>query len=141
MQSLSDAVAGSAEAEAATDFGAAGRVDAISVIREFVARFKSIEPDRTWRATEEPLDSSLIREFGTTVPRLPSEKKMVAVELEVAISSPATSGRDDAAVAGTALPSNIRGPKLVILPTGSAAIRAKGVIRISRHKYLMAISS
>ena len=41
----------------------------------------------------------------------------------MAISSPATTGKDETAVAGTALPFNISGPELVILPTGSAAIR------------------
>jgi hypothetical protein len=123
---------------ATADFGAAGRIGAISVICELFARFKSTEPDTTRSATEEPLGSSLTREFGAIVARLPSAKKMVAAESTVAISSPATSGKDDAAVTGTALPSNVSGPELVILPTGSAAIRTKGVITISRHRYLMA---
>ena len=47
---------------------------------------------------------------------------------EVAISSPATTGKDDAAVAGTALPLSVSGPEQVTLPTGSAAIRATVVI-------------
>ena len=46
----------------------------------------------------------------------------------MAISSPVTTGKDDTAVAGTALPFNISGPELVTLPTGSAAISTTVVI-------------
>ena len=132
-----------AEAEAVAAFWAAGRLGAISLTCELLARFKSTEPDKTRSATEEPFGSSLTREFGAIVARLLSAKKIVAAEPDVATSSPATNGKDDTAVTGTALPSSVSGPELVILPTGSAAIRAKGVIAISRHKYfmyLMAIS-
>jgi hypothetical protein len=59
----------------------------------------------------------------------------------VAISSPATTGKDETAVAGTALPFNVSGPELVTLPNGPAAIRTTVVIiTISRHKYLTATS-
>jgi hypothetical protein len=59
----------------------------------------------------------------------------------VAISSPATTGKDETAVAGTALPFNVSGPELVTLPTRSAAKRTTVVIiTISRHKYLTATS-
>jgi hypothetical protein len=70
-----------------------------------------------------------------------SLKKINAEELEVTISSPVTTGRDDTAVSGTALPFNVSGPELVILPTGSAAIRTTVVIiTINRHRYLTAAS-
>jgi hypothetical protein len=61
---------------------------------------------------------------------------------EVAISSPATTGKDETAVAGTALPFNDSGPELVALPIDSAAIRTTVVITttISRRKYLTATS-
>jgi hypothetical protein len=59
----------------------------------------------------------------------------------VAISSPATTGKDETAVAGTALPFNVSGPELVTLPTGPPAIRTTVVIiTISRHKYFMTSS-
>jgi hypothetical protein len=59
----------------------------------------------------------------------------------VAISSPTTAGKDETAVAGTALPFNVSGPELVTLPTGPLAIRTTVVIiTISRHKYLTATS-
>jgi hypothetical protein len=59
----------------------------------------------------------------------------------VAISSPATTGKDETAVAGTALPFNVSGPELVTLPTRPAAIRTTVVIiTISRYKYLTATS-
>ena len=140
-----DAVVGLAEAEAtagdaeavAVAFGAAPTAGVITVTCELLDRFKSTEPDKTRSATEEPFGSSLTCEFGAIVARLLSAKKIIAVELEVATSSPATNGRDDKAVTGTALPSNVSGPELVIRPTGSAAIRAKGVITMSRHRYLM----
>jgi hypothetical protein len=135
---LVEAEATAEDAEAAgTAFAAAPRFGAITVTCELVARFKSTEPDKTRSATEEPFSSSLTREFGAIIARLLSAKKMVAAELEVAISSPATNGKDHKAVTGTALPSNVSGPELVILPTGSAALRAKGAMTISRHKYLM----
>lgn len=45
------------------------------------------------------------------------------------------------AVVGMALPFSLRGPELVVLPTGSAAIRTNVVIMtISRHKYFTATS-
>jgi hypothetical protein len=52
----------------------------------------------------------------------------MARELEVAISSPATTGKDATAVAGTALPFNVSGPELVTLPTRSEAKRTTVVI-------------
>jgi hypothetical protein len=52
----------------------------------------------------------------------------MAAELEVAISSPATTGNDTAAVAGTALPFSINGPELLTLPSGLAAISNPEVI-------------
>jgi hypothetical protein len=113
---------------------------AISVIRELFARFNSAEPDKTRSNTEEPLGSNLTRELGATLARLLSAKKIVASEVEVETSSPTASGNDDTAVSGTGLPSNVKGPELVILATGSAAIRAKGVSRISRYKDLMVLS-
>jgi hypothetical protein len=65
----------------------------------------------------------------------------MAGELDVTISSPATTGKDDTAVAGTALLFNVSGPELVTLPTGSAARSTTVVIMmISRHKYLTATS-
>jgi hypothetical protein len=63
------------------------------------------------------------------------------VELAVAISSPATTGKDERAVVGTALPFNVSGPELVTLPVGSAAIRTTAVIiTMSRHRYFMTSS-
>ena len=44
------------------------------------------------------------------------------------ISSPATTGKDETAVTGTALPFNVSGPELVTLPTRSAARRTTVVI-------------
>jgi hypothetical protein len=129
------------EAAAAADFGAAGRIGWINLSCEPAARFKSTEPDKTRTATDELCASSWTREFGSIVARLLSPKKINAEELEVTISSPVTTGRDDTAVAGTALPFNVSGPELVTLPTGSAAIRTTVVIiTISRHKYLTATS-
>jgi hypothetical protein len=65
----------------------------------------------------------------------------MADEPAVAISSPATTGKDDTAVAGTALPLSVSGPELVTLPTGSAAIRTTVVIMtISTRKYFTATS-
>jgi hypothetical protein len=52
----------------------------------------------------------------------------MAAELEVAISSPATTGNDTAAVTGTALPFSVNGPELLILPRGLAAISNPAVI-------------
>jgi hypothetical protein len=52
----------------------------------------------------------------------------MAAELEVAISSPATTGNDTAAVAGTALPFSVNGPELLTLPSGLAAISNPAVI-------------
>ncbi len=105
-------------------------------MREPAAGVKSADPDKTRSATDELRASSLTREFASSVPRLRSAKLMMADVPEVAISSPATTGKDDAAVAGTALPLSVSGPEQVTLPTGSAAIRAMVVIMtISRHKY------
>jgi hypothetical protein len=65
----------------------------------------------------------------------------MAESLEVTISSPATSGKDEAAVSGTALPFKLSGPEPVTLPSGSAAIRiAADMMRISRHTYFIATS-
>jgi hypothetical protein len=59
----------------------------------------------------------------------------------VAISSPATTGKDETAVAGTALPFNVSGPELEILPTRSAAKRTTVVIiTISRNRYFITSS-
>jgi hypothetical protein len=66
----------------------------------------------------------------------------MADEPDVAISSPATTGKDDTAVAGRAFPLSVRGPELVTLPTGSAAIRTTVVIMtISTRRYFTATSS
>jgi hypothetical protein len=111
------------------------------VRREPFARFKSTEPDKTRSVSEDPLNSSLTREFGPIVARLWSPNEIHAEDFEVTISSPATRGKDETAVAGTALPFNIRDPELVTLPTGSAAISTTVVIMIiSRHKYFTATS-
>jgi hypothetical protein len=65
----------------------------------------------------------------------------MAGEPEVAISSPATTGKDDAAVAGTALPFNISGSEPMTLPNGSAAIRtAADMMTMSGHRYFMVTS-
>ena len=65
----------------------------------------------------------------------------MAGEPEVAISSPATTGSDETAVAGTALPLSVNAPELLTRPTGTAAIRTTVVIMsISRHKYFTATS-
>lgn len=106
--------------------------------REPSARFKSTEPDKTRSTTEELRASSLTREFGSTVARLLSVKEIIAEELEVTISSPATTGNDVAAVAGTALPFNVSGPELLTLPRGPAAITTTAVIMMmTRHRYFM----
>jgi hypothetical protein len=111
------------------------------VRRESFARFKSTEPDKTRSVCEDPLNSSLTREFGSSVARLLSLKLIVAEEPEVATSSPATKGRDETAVAGKAFPFSVSGPELVTLPTGSAAISTTVVIiTISKHRYFTAAS-
>jgi hypothetical protein len=59
----------------------------------------------------------------------------------VAISSPATTGKDETAVTGTALPFNVSGPELLTLPAGLAAIiNPAAIMTISRRKYLTATS-
>jgi len=52
----------------------------------------------------------------------------MAAELEVAISSPATTGNDATAVAGSALPFSVNGPELLTLPSGLAAISNPAVV-------------
>jgi hypothetical protein len=65
----------------------------------------------------------------------------MAEELAVTISSPATTGKDETAVAGTALPFNVSGPELATLPTRSAAKSTTVVIiTIKRYKYFTATS-
>ncbi len=65
----------------------------------------------------------------------------MAGELDVAISSPATTGNDATAVAGTALPFNVSAPELLTLPTGSAAIAAQAdSMRMTKHTYFIGTS-
>jgi hypothetical protein len=70
-----------------------------------------------------------------------SVKLIIAGKPEVQISSPATKGKDETAVAGTVLPFNVKGPELVTRPAGSAAMRAAAIITpISRNAYFMTSS-
>jgi hypothetical protein len=84
-------------------------------------------PDRIRDLTDAPFASSLTREFGSTVARLLSAKTITAAALDVAISSPTTTGRDATAVAGTGLPFTVTAPELVILPTGPAAASSAAI--------------
>jgi hypothetical protein len=113
-------------------------IGSTKLIREPPARFRSAEPDNTRSASEELRASSLTRELGPIVARLPSVKWMVAGALDVATSSPATTGKDATAVTGTAFPFNVSGPEPMTLPTGPAAIATPAeIIRMTRHKYFI----
>ena len=106
---------------------------------EFFARFKSTLPASTRSTVEESFTSNRTRACGPILARLESANAMVAEESDVAISSPATSGKAEAAVAGTAFPFNVSGPEPVIFPSGSAARRTNAdIITIARHTYFMA---